>query len=209
VSGDREDTAGVEDYDDFFRSVFPCLVKHLIRMGYDWEAANDAAEDGMLAVYKAVYVERKDVPSPQAYARKAAVHAAYNQARRDRERVERSIRGGWLLPDHVDPIAALDDRLDSAATLQTLMAKLPNQQRTVLALHLDGFTNTEIAHELDKLRSTIGSTLRHAKERLRSELGPIDRRRTERSRNESRQAETPMQGPTRPAIDGGDSREAS
>jgi RNA polymerase sigma-70 factor (ECF subfamily) len=160
------DSKDIESFDDFFRADFPRLVKFLIQMGYGWEDAKDSAAEAMLAACQTWATLR----NPRAYVRTAAMHAAGKQARRDRERLVRSIKGGWLTPDHVDPIATINDHLDAGSQLLTLLDHLPHQQRVVLALHLDGFTNTEIADHLGMLAATVSSHLRHAKQRLRTVL---------------------------------------
>ena len=168
MTGEPEDATDVKSFDDFFRTDFPHLVQFLIQVGFGREDAKDSAVEAMVAAYE----HWRTLRNPKAYVRTAALHAAGKRARRDRERLGRSIQGGWLIPDHINPFAMIDDRLDARPQLLTLLALLPHQQRIVLAFHLDGFANTEIAEQLNMLAATVGSHLRHAKQRLRVALRP-------------------------------------
>ncbi|GAA3435802.1 RNA polymerase sigma factor [Kutzneria kofuensis] len=153
-------------FDDYFRADFPRLVKFLVTAGFAFEAAQDAAEEAMLTVLQ----EWSTLRSPHAYVRKVALRWAVNQARRDRERVARSVRGGWLPQEETDPVAEVDDRLDGGPRVTALLAGLPARQRVVLAWHLDGFSNSEIAEHFGLKPATVGSNLRHAKQALRAAL---------------------------------------
>lgn len=57
--------------------------------------------------------------------------------------------------------------MDATRRLTTLLMHLPGKQRLVMVWHLDGFTNTEIAHHLVMAPATVASHLRHAKNRIR------------------------------------------
>jgi RNA polymerase sigma factor (sigma-70 family) len=161
----------IKDFKDFFRVEFPRLVKFLLTAGFGVEEAQDAAAEAMVDLY----LRWAHVGNVTAYVRAAALHSATNQARRDRERVTRSIRGGWVVPELVDPFGSVDERLDAGRQLLELVRCLPYQQRVVLAWHLDGFKNTEIADHFEMNPATVGSNLRHAKQRLR-EMLEIQRR---------------------------------
>lgn len=155
-----------ENFDDFFRVDFPKLVKFLLTAGFGFEESQDAAADAMVDAYR----RWGRVRNPTAYVRTAAMHSATNQARRDRAGLPRSIKGGWVTPERVDPFASVDEHLDAGPRLLALVRCLPDQQRLVLAWHLDGFKNTEIADHIGLAPGTVGSHLRHAKRRLRAEL---------------------------------------
>lgn len=163
-----------DDFDDFFRIELPRLVGFLINAGFGLEEARDAAAEAMLSTLQAW----AELDYPKAYVRKAAHHVASNQTRRDQERTLRSIQGGWVTPDQIDPFATVDDALDGPARLSELMNLLPHRQRLVLAWHLDGFANTEIACHLNMRPATVASHLRHAKQRMRDQLQTLDRSTT-------------------------------
>jgi RNA polymerase sigma-70 factor, ECF subfamily len=161
----------IDDFDDFFRTELPRLIGFLINAGFGWEESRDAAADAMLSAYQAW----AELDYPKAYVRTAAHHVASKQIRRDQERTLRSIQGGWVTPEQVDPFVAVDDALDAVPRLLMLLNLLPHRQRLVFAWHLDGFANTEIAHHLEMSPATVASHLRHAKQRLRTKLHTLDR----------------------------------
>jgi RNA polymerase sigma-70 factor (ECF subfamily) len=163
-----------DDFDDFFRVELPRLVGFLINAGFRPEEARDAAAEAMFSTLQAW----AELDYPKAYARKTGHHVASKQTRRDQERTLRSIRGGWVTPDQIDPFAGVDDALDGVARLSELMSLLPHRQRLVLAWHLDGFANTEIACHLNMRPATVASHLRHAKQRMRDQLQALDRSAT-------------------------------
>jgi DNA-directed RNA polymerase specialized sigma24 family protein len=114
-----------------------------------------------------VYQGWAEIDHPRAFVRKVAHRNAARQVKRDRERTRRSIGGGWSTPEQFDPYALLEDQMDATRRLTTLLMHLPGKQRLVMVWHLDGFTNTEIAHHLVMAPATVASHLRHAKNRIR------------------------------------------
>jgi RNA polymerase sigma-70 factor (ECF subfamily) len=154
-------------FEEFYRADHARLVTFLIKLGFDRELAADAAEEAMLAVLQCW----SDVRNPRAYVRAAARHAAIHQVERDRERLPRSIAGGWSTPEHADPFDGVDEAMDALNLMTRLLGRLPEKQRLIFAWHLDGFTNIEIAHYLEMRPATVSSNLRHARNRLRLSLG--------------------------------------
>ncbi len=155
-----------EDFDEFFRADLPLLIRYLVHSGWWWEDARDAAAEAMFSAYQGW----AEIEHPRAYVRKVAYRIATQQRRRDRERTLRSIRGGMTTPEQTDPYSILEDRMDALRRLVELLKKVPDKQRLVLVWHLDGFTNTEIAHHLHMSPATVASHLRHAKNRIRGLL---------------------------------------
>ncbi|MGI5503020.1 RNA polymerase sigma factor [Lentzea sp. CA-135723] len=164
-----------DDFDEFFRTDLPQLIRFLVRSGWGWEDARDAAAEAMLSAYQG-WIE---IDHPRAYVRKAACRVAAQQRRRDHERLQRSIRGGMTTPEHDDPYAMFDARMDATRRLVALLKLLPDKQRTVLVWHLDGFGNSEIACHLNMSPATVASHLRHAKQSVRRLLSSPERLPTE------------------------------
>jgi RNA polymerase sigma factor (sigma-70 family) len=152
-----------EDFNEFFRSDFPSLVRFLTHIGWNLEDAHDAAAEAMLSVYQGW----AEVDSPRAYVRKVAYRTAARHAKREQERTRRSISGGWSTPEQCDPFALLEEQMEADRRLTALLMHLPGKQRLVMVWHLDGFTNTEIAHHLVMTPATAASHLRHARNRIR------------------------------------------
>ncbi|MDX8052981.1 sigma-70 family RNA polymerase sigma factor [Lentzea sp. BCCO 10_0798] len=154
------------DFDDFFRREFGHLVAFLVKMNFDRATSEDAAVDAMVAARSSWAT----LTCASAWVRKAAYRIALKSSLRNREGVRRAISGGWLNApnDHSvdDTLAAIVEQ----PQVEYLLAKLPERQRLVLAWHLDGFTNVEIAEALEMTSTTVRSTLRHAKDRLKKEF---------------------------------------
>lgn len=154
------------DFDDFFRREFGRLVAFLVKMNFDRATSEDAAVDAMIAARRSWVT----LDCASAWVRKAAYRIALKSSQRDQEGIKRAISGGWLNAsnDHSvdDTLAAIVEQ----PQVEYLLAKLPERQRLVLAWHLDGFTNIEIAEALDMSSTTVRSTLRHAKDRLKKEF---------------------------------------
>lgn len=164
-----------EDFDEFFRTDLPELIRFLARSGWRWEDARDAAAEAMFSAYQGW----AEIEHPRAYVRKVAYRFAAKQRRRDRERTLRSILGGMTTPEQDDPYSLLDDTMDANRRLVELLKQVPDKQRQVLVWSLDGFTNTEIAHHLHMSPATVASHLRHARNRVRRLLSTASRLSTE------------------------------
>lgn len=147
---------------EFFRDEFGPLVAFLQKIGFEREAAKDAASEAMTCAYQSW---RRIDRSPRGWVRKAAYRIACAQARRDREEPLRGVVGGWAIFAHYD--------VDTVETVEEhdlflrLLLQLPRQQRLVMAWHLDGFDAKEISDQLDMTPATVRSNLRHARDRLK------------------------------------------
>lgn len=159
------------EFDEFFRRDFGRLVAFLIKMNFDRATAEDAAAEAMSAACRAWAT----VDNAGAWVRKVAYRTALRLSRRGTEGLRKAISGGWV-PTTSD--YAVEDTLAAVVEqpqIEYLLAKLPERQRLVLAWHLDGFTNAEIARGLGLAPATTRSTLRHARERLKKEFEAQDR----------------------------------
>lgn len=159
------------DFDRFFRQDFGRLVAFLVKMNFDRSTAEDAAAEAMAKACQSW----TNVDNACAWVRTVAYRVALRQSRRGQEGLQKAISGGWAqyANDYTvdDTLAAIVEQ----PQIEYLLAKLPERQRLVLAWHLDGFTNLEIAEALDVTLATARSTLRHARERLKKEFEALDR----------------------------------
>lgn len=160
--------SGREEFEPFFRREFPALVGIVIKAGFSRDDALDAAEDAMVQA-----CARWDrVRDPRAWVRTVALRKAIAAARRRREEVQRAVRAGWISTgrDDRELVAEVDERTRVAA----LLALLPDKQRFVMVLHMEGFKTDEIGDALGMRPATVRSHLRHARERLRNAIGKSD-----------------------------------
>ncbi|WP_158854722.1 sigma-70 family RNA polymerase sigma factor [Saccharothrix deserti] len=161
----------LDKFDNFFNAELQPLIMFLVRAGYELEESRDAAAEAMFCAYQG-WIE---IQYPKAYVRTVAQRVAGRQNQRDKERVLRSVRGGFVTLEQADPFPEIDATLDSTKRLLALLDVLPDKQRLVPAWHLDGFSNTEIAESLEMQVTTVASNLRHAKNRIRELLNTEER----------------------------------
>lgn len=106
------------------------------------------------------------INNPKAWARTTAYRIAVDGARARRSESDKSRRAGLQQPSMTKATDDLWMLKEEHRIVIDRVRQLPLMQRTVLALHLDGFSNTEIAEIVDSGASTVASNLRHAKQRL-------------------------------------------
>jgi RNA polymerase sigma-70 factor (sigma-E family) len=136
----------------------------------DREAARDAVQDALVAVYIR-WRRLVDGGEPDAYARRIIVnrHISWWRKLGRRERLT-------AFDQHSDSAAeAAEDRLADADMARRLLAGLPARQRAAVALrYYDDLAFAEIAAILDCPESTARSYVHRALERLRSQLEADD-----------------------------------
>ncbi|OZM71989.1 RNA polymerase subunit sigma [Amycolatopsis antarctica] len=158
-----------DDFDEYFTADFPLLVGFLCKLGFEIEAARDAATEAMLDAC----LRWEAVESPAAWVRRAGSRLAAERVARHETGDDRAGRADRSCPDrHVeDKLIAL---VESASQVVALLARLPERQRVVLAWSLDGFGTAEIAEQIDLGEADVRSALRDA----RARVGELHRERS-------------------------------
>lgn len=151
-----------EDFGEFFRRELVPLVAFVRRAGFGREQAKDAAQEAMTKAYQ----DWSELRQPRAWVRTVAHRIALADAVRSKDGVLRAVAGGWTVSSHHDPdVASLGHEHEQ---LLQALGTLPSRQRLVMAWHLDGFDNAEIADQLDVSPTTVRSNLRHARNALKT-----------------------------------------
>ncbi|HVQ91752.1 MAG TPA: SigE family RNA polymerase sigma factor [Mycobacteriales bacterium] len=157
------------DFSDFVRGRSTALLRSTVLLTGGDRAL---AEDLLQGVLERMYVRwRRIRESPEAYARRALVHAAINSRRRRNRRPELPL----LAPDGVgapgrDETAGVDQR----DLLVRALLTLPPRQRAVLVLrYFDDLSELATAAALGCSVGTVKSTASRALARLRAQL-PAD-----------------------------------
>lgn len=154
-----------DEFDDFFRTQYPRVVKSVMYAGATFEDAEDAALQAMAQAYICWPL----LTHPAAWVRVVALRLYVKQVMKDRRRGDgetAAARRDW--PDrgsantHEEP----EEHRRAIAVLRCL----PAAQRVAMALTFDGYTPAEIAELLHQKPVTVRSNLRHARMRLRHEL---------------------------------------
>jgi len=147
----------------------PRLGRLAWRLTGEREAAADAVQEAWLAIARGL--RRLDDPARfREWAFRIVSNKCADWLRRRivRRNAASDVRAPAGRSDG-PPVEA--DRTDEVARLRAAMAKLPGEQRALLALHyLEGLGLAEIARVFNVPQGTIKSRLFHVRERLRQKL---------------------------------------
>ncbi|MVO88514.1 hypothetical protein GPA10_28070 [Streptomyces sp. p1417] len=153
-----------ERYDQFYRSEFTSLTRHVIFLGATVEEAKDAAQSSLVDLL----MNWRTVRSPRAWCRKAAAH----HFMRNDIRINRSLASARrsLTSDEAEAYSLSSPLEDWEFVITFVETHLTGVQRQVIAWHIDGFEPQEIAVQLRMTPATVRSNLRHARKKLASVL---------------------------------------
>lgn len=143
---------------ELYETEYPRLLRALVAIGGDADAAEDAAQEAFVKAHRAG-IERLDRPG--AWLLVVATRELLRSRKRRRTEDEK-----WMTrPAAAAPGAdATVDRADLLAALR----QLPERQRAVVvARYYYGLTYDEIGRHFDIKTGTVGATLHQAIERLR------------------------------------------
>jgi len=157
----EERAAAVEnrefDYDTLVRPMEPRLMRTVWRIVRQREAAEDALQDTLAAIWK-----KRDIvaghPNPQALMLRIAVSTAVDAVRKSRRRLRHEIPGSP--GDRADAAAptltkGMEDR-DLRAAILGAIGRLPKRQATAVVLHLiEEQSYEDIARAMDCAESTV------------------------------------------------------
>ncbi|MDC2960441.1 sigma-70 family RNA polymerase sigma factor [Streptomyces gilvifuscus] len=153
-------------YDDFFRSEFNHLMRHVILLGATPEEAKDAAQSALIDLLQNWYT----VQAPRPWCRKAAARHFLRSDIRE-SRADRSARSDFLARHGSDDSYSLCSTLEEWEFIIHFVENyLSGIQRQVMAWTIDGFEPQEIAKQLGKAPATVRSNLRHARKKLAAAL---------------------------------------
>jgi RNA polymerase sigma factor (sigma-70 family) len=162
----------LEQFEKFYNTEYPKLVKILVLLDATIEEAEDAAQKAMTDFAKRS--KTAGAPDhPASYVRRAAVHFFIKERQRERQRLPREVQGGHLVIE-----AHLDDRLttqEDEQYIEHLLEFLTSTQKLVVRLVMDGLSTREIAEELGKTDETIRQHLKNGRDRLKlhPEIAPL------------------------------------
>ena len=148
-----------ESFEAFFEVEFKRSVRLLMYGGATLDEAEDAVNDAMTSTW----LDWEKIRNPTSWVHVVAKRKLVKV--RERQRHER--RYAEKNPParhHEDQYPSEDEYIRST------IARLPETQRTVIELHLAGFTIGEIAQLTSARPPTVRSNLRHARESLEREL---------------------------------------
>lgn len=163
-------------FEEFFDHEIGRVVSFLMKAGFDFEAARDAAAEAMCRAWD----RWSTIDAPRSWVYKVALNIATNKTLRERDGIERALAGGWVAPQFINPCAVVDEYDE----VLTVLSVLPSKQRLVMAWTMHDFKTCEIADLLEIKEPTVRSHLRHARTRLRKHY--------EAARQKQREPHDPM-----------------
>jgi len=146
-------------FDKFYRAEMAALVRFVRRYGADVYAAADAAQDA----FTEAYPQWSTIENPRAWLRVVACRSYYR--RRLRETPVEAVPDRPVIYEDTVEIGEQGRRVFEA------LAALPERQRQVMAWHLDGYDNTEIAQHLDITVAAVRQNLCRGRRALKQWLG--------------------------------------
>lgn len=146
-------------FDQFYRAEMPALVRFVHRHSADVHAAADAAHDA----FAEAYPQWDTIQNPRAWLRLVACRTYYR--RRLRETPVEKVPDRPMIYEDTAELGEQGRRVSEA------LAALPERQRQVMAWHLDGYGNTEIASQLKITAAAVRQNLCRGRHALKQRLG--------------------------------------
>jgi WhiB family transcriptional regulator, redox-sensing transcriptional regulator len=144
----------VADFEACYKAEFNRLVIFLLRQGIPHHDAMDAAQTAFTEALR----QWEHIWAPRAWLRRVAIRSVKHLPEFPVEDV--SMRDQPLLPDGIEV-------KEQTRHVLKALAKLPPQQRTVMAWTLDGFSPAEIAAEVGCTPEAARQNLHRARETLK------------------------------------------
>jgi RNA polymerase sigma factor (sigma-70 family) len=165
------------EFEEFYQTEYPILVKVLVVLDASVEEANDAAQKAMTDLYRRLKADENTIVNPKSWVRRAAHRYFIKDRKRERGRLSCEIKTGHLgLEDYADDgLSAWEDE----QYVEHLLEVLTPTQRIVLKQVLNGMSTYEIAQGLGKREENIRQQLKTGRDRLKlhPEIAPRAPRR--------------------------------
>lgn len=161
-----------QGYDEFFDREYVLVVAFLCKAGFPYHLADDATAQAMTLAYEQW---SKIDTSPRGWIRTTAYRLAARSTVASRTEVPRLLTKGYGAL--VDDGTAFYREIEEQDELLQILEQLPVKQRLVVAWHLDGFTDDDIAELTGMRQTTVRSNLRHGRKTLRKIISDESERR--------------------------------
>jgi len=146
-------------FDQFYRAEMAALTRFVRRYGADVHAAADAAHDA----FAQAYPQWDTIQNPRAWLRLVACRIYYRRRLRDTPVEE--------VPDRPVIYEDTAEIGEQGRRVSEALAALPERQRQVMAWHMDGYDNTEIARQLRITAAAVRQNLCRGRQALKQRLG--------------------------------------
>lgn len=151
-----------------FEAQFPRLFRYLDRLGGDPDLAADLAQEAFVRLYR-----RGSFPdSPEAWLVTVATNLFRNSRNTGsrRRRLLTPSRGEGALADPMPDPAARVDAEESRREVRVALDRLPERERQLLLMSVEGFSYKELAGILGIAEGSVGTLLARAREAFKREL---------------------------------------
>ncbi|MEU9366811.1 sigma-70 family RNA polymerase sigma factor [Streptomyces avermitilis] len=163
----------VGSYLDFFQLEYHRVVRFLMCCGADQQTAEDAAQEAFVEGWRMVTAGTwGSVGNQQGWIRRIALNA-YRRPRGQKRR-QLPVSHGVDLPDRPEPGPGHEELTVQSRTVLAALAQLSDDQRHVMALHLDGYSSAEAAQLLGLQDQKARDLLKGARRKLRRILSPAE-----------------------------------
>ena len=156
------------DFEGAVRDFSPMVARIASSYEADAAVAEELVQDTFTALWRALPSFRGD-GSLKAFVARIAHNVSVSHVRRSARASKVAIEHD--LPDDGPAPDALTEQDALRRELLAAVRGLPLSYRQVITLHLEGFSNTEIADTLALSASNVGARLTRARDRLREALG--------------------------------------
>jgi RNA polymerase sigma-70 factor (ECF subfamily) len=151
-----------------FAEHHPSLFRYLSRLTGDPDAAEDAAQEAFVRL-----VERPPAPGEtRAWLFRVGINAA-RLAQRTRDRRRRILEATPGRAPLADPPAAPDEAAEREAEkvrVRRALAELPEKDRSILLMRMEGFSHREIAEVVGTTVPSVGTMIVRALRKLAAQL---------------------------------------
>ncbi|WP_047152366.1 RNA polymerase sigma factor SigX [Aneurinibacillus tyrosinisolvens] len=157
---EEQSAAGDLSFQDLFKAYYPHVVRQIVRIVHDQARAEDIAQDVFLQFY---HTDRTRIENIPAWLAKVSLHAAYNEIRSEKRRLQRDEK-------EVNPLCTYSLsseetwlQKEEIHTVREVLTEMDERDRVLLLMKYSGFNYRELAKAIDVENGSVGTLLARAK----------------------------------------------
>ena len=165
----RSKALNSEQFKEIFEEYYPSLYHYALRLITDEEAADDIVQDAFLHLWKVR--NKSNLHFIKGYLYTSVRNNCMNYLRH--EKVKAYYAGNLQQEQFIHTLSFLEEEV--GRELMKSVNKLPEQRKTVLLLHIEGYSQEEIAQKLGISVNTVKTHKLRARKFLRNEFKNLDK----------------------------------